>query len=78
MFHSIDLLSAKDIILSFAKRLSKNFVDPYNLFLDIFHVQYYNKTGQNLFFNGKFAFFSKICVFNNLSGPKRMILKFRQ
>ena len=36
MFHSIDLFGAKEIILSFAKFLPKIFVDPYNLFIDIF------------------------------------------
>ena len=28
------------------------------------------KTGQNLFFTGKFASFSKLCDFNNISGPE--------
>ena len=78
MFHSIDVLVAKEINLSFAKFLWKIFVDPYNLFSDIFHVRYYKKIGRNFPFTGKIAFFPKISGFNNLSSPKRMILKFRQ
>ena len=30
--------------------------------------------GQNLFFTGKIAFFSKICVYIKLLGPEEMIL----
>ena len=30
--------------------------------------------GQNLFFTGKIAFFSKICVYNDLLGHEEMIL----
>ena len=34
------------------------------------------KTGQSLFFTGKFAFFfQKSCVYNNFLGPKKKILK---
>ena len=33
-----------------------------------------DKIGQTLFFIGEIAFFSKIFVFNNLLGPKEMIL----
>ena len=33
------------------------------------------KVGQNLFFNGKIAFFSKTFVFNNLLGPKKCSYK---
>ena len=32
------------------------------------------KMGHNIFFTGKIAFFSKICVFNNFLGPKKMLL----
>ena len=32
------------------------------------------KIGQNFFFTGKLAFFSKNCVFNNLLGPKELML----
>ena len=79
IFHSIDLLGAKEIILSFAKILSKNFVDPYNLFLDIFHVRYFIKNiGHKRLFTGKVAFFPKVCLVNNLLGATDVILLLPQ
>ena len=36
------------------------------------------KIGQKFFLTGKNAFFSKICVFNNLSSPGQTILVFPQ
>ena len=37
-FVSIDFLGLKERILSFAQKLSKNHVEPYKMFPDIFHV----------------------------------------
>ena len=67
MFHSINVLGAKEIILSFTKILSKNFVEPYNLFPDIFYVRYYKKK-QAISFSSleSLPFFSKVCLLNNL------------
>ena len=38
-FVSIDLLGLKKMILSFAQKLSKNHVEPYKMFRDIFFVR---------------------------------------
>ena len=38
-FVSIDLLGLKEMILSFAQKLSKNHVEPYKMFPDIFLVR---------------------------------------
>ena len=32
------------------------------------------RIGQNFFFNGRVAYFSKLCVFNNLLGPQKKLL----
>ena len=66
MFHSIDLFGAKEIILSSAKFLSKKIVDPYNLFLDGFHVRYYKKVGQNLSSLEKLFHWKKFFLKNGL------------
>ena len=42
------------------------------------HSRMREKTGQKLFFTGKFAFFSKVCVFNNFLGVTELILYIPQ
>ena len=39
MFVSINLLGPKEMLSSFAQSMSKHLVDPYIVFLVIFHVQ---------------------------------------
>ena len=76
MFVSIDLLSPEEMILSFARLMSKSLVDPYKLFADIFHVRQNEKIiAHKIFFIGKISFFfSKICFFNNFLGPNDLFL----
>ena len=54
----LSTLRSQETIQSFAQKLSNYLVDSYNLFLNIWQVrQKEKKTGQKLFFTGKFAFF---------------------
>ena len=73
MFVSIDFLGPKEMILSIAQYLSKYLVRLYRLFPMLFLFNEMRKKGQILFFTKKIAFFSKICVFNNLLGLKKML-----
>ena len=41
---------------------------------DLSHSRIREKTGQKIFFTGKFAFFSKSCVFNNFLGVTELTL----
>ena len=43
MFVSINLLGPKEMLSSFAQSMSKHLVDPYIVFLVIFHVQWNEK-----------------------------------
>ena len=45
-------------------------MDTYNLFTGIFCVRLCENKKANVLFTGKSAFYSKICVFNKLLGPK--------
>ena len=59
-FVSIDFLCLKERILSFAKKLSKNHVEPYKMFPDIILVrQDEKKIGHKIHFIGKITFFLK-------------------
>ena len=75
MIVSVDLLGPKEMILSIAQQFSEDQMDPYKLFPDFCLVQWYKKK-KAIFFSspGRLPFFSKICVFNNLSGPKKTLL----
>ena len=73
MFISIDLLGPKEMVLSFAQTVWKDLVDTYKLSPDIFRVRYRKKEqAKKFFFGGKVAFFSKLSVFNNLLGLKKV------
>ena len=56
---SIDFLGPKELILLLAQSVSKNLLDPYKLFPDVFLVQSHNKKSQ-FFFTGKLDFFQKL------------------
>ena len=63
-FVSIDFLGLKERILSFAQKLSKNHVEPYKVFPDIFLVrQDEKKLGHKIHFIGKITFFLKNLYF---------------
>ena len=76
MFDSINLLSPKEMILSFAQKRWNYLVDPYKLSPHNFCVRCQKKkTGQIVFFfSGKVAFSWKLSVFNNLLGAERLLL----
>ena len=59
----------------FAQYLLKDFLDPYNLFVDIHHVPYHGRKQAKIVSSLEMLpVFSKICVFNNLVGVTEMIL----
>ena len=75
MIVSIDMLGPKEMILSIAQQFSEDQMDPYKFFPDFCLVQWYKKKKAKYFSSpGRLPFFSKICVFNNLSGPKKNAL----
>ena len=75
MIVSIDLLGPKEMILSIAQQFSEDQMDPYKLFPDFCLFDDIRKEQAKFFSSlGRLPFFSKICVFNNLSGPKKMLL----
>ena len=79
MFVFIHLLGREEMILSLAQYLAKFLVDPYKLFPNICHVRWSGKNRPNSFFYWKICHLSsKECVFNNLLGPKELILLLPQ
>ena len=75
MFLSCDLLESKGLILSIPPKMSKNIVNPYQLFLGLWNSMIAEKRCHNLFFTGRVVFFSsKHCFSNNLLGVTEMIL----
>ena len=78
MFLSIDFLGPKENILSFAQ-IVKELLDPLiSVPCHLFCSKMGEDLGRNFFFTGKTTTFSKICVFNNLLGPRVFILIFPQ
>ena len=64
------------MILSIAQQLSEDQMDPYKLLPGFCLVQWYKKKKAKFFSSlGTLPFFSKICVFNNVSGPKKRSYK---
>ena len=79
MFASIDHLDPKEKILSFAQKMSKYLLDPFKLFTDISHFQYYEKNYAKIFSSlESLLLFSKTNVSNNLLSPKELILLLPQ
>ena len=79
MFVSIDLLGPKEMIISFAWKLSKNLVDLYKLFFDVCQTRFFQKKcAKILFFTGKVAYISKSCVFNSLYSVTEKIFQLAQ
>ena len=62
----LDFLGLKKMIFSLAQYLSENHVRPYELFLDLCHVRYYEKKHDIIFFPENFVFFQKL-VFSTTS-----------
>ena len=70
MFVSIDLLGAKEMLLSIAQSMSKHFVDTYKVFLVFYDVQWNEKKEAKVFSSlERLPSFSQLCVFNNLVHP---------
>ena len=77
MFVSVNPLGPKEMLLSIAQSMSKHFVDPYKVFLVIFHVQWNEKKEAKVFSSlEKLPSFSRLCVFNNLLRPQKTFLYF--
>ena len=77
MFVSINLLGLKETLLSFAKSMSKQLVDPYIAFLVFFHIRWKEKKEAKVFSSlEKLPCFSQLCVFNNLLGPEKTLFYF--
>ena len=77
MFVSIDLLGAKEKLLSIAQSMSNYLVDPYKVFFVFFHVQWNEKKEAKVFSSlEKLPSFSRLCVFNNLLRPQKTFLYF--
>ena len=75
MFDPIDLLGSEKMILKSAQKMSKHFLDSCKLFLRVCKVrQNEKKAGQDVFFTGTVAIFSKFCILNNHLGVTEMIL----
>ena len=78
MFVSINLLSPKEMLLSFAQSFSKHLVDHDKMFLVIFHVRWNEKKEAQVFSSlERLPCFSQLCVLNNLLGPKKRSLLFQ-
>ena len=75
---SNNILVVTEKILQFPK-VSEHLVDPYKLSLQIFHTRFCQKKQAKIFSSQEMLpFFSKICVYIKLLGPKEMILKLPQ
>ena len=78
-FLAIDLLGSIEETLSIGKWLSSEPCGPSkNVSWPLLCSIFWENLGQNLFFTGKIAFFSKSCVFNNLLDPEETIWVFHQ
>ena len=70
----LDILGPREMIIELAQYLSKRLVCHYNLFPEVCDTRYYEKIMSKVFFTGKIAFFSEICVFIKLLGVTVLIL----
>ena len=75
MLVSINQSGPKKMFLSFAQSMTKDLVDPYNLFLVNFHVRWNEKKEAKVFSPlERLPCFSQLCVFNKLLFPENAFL----